>query len=78
MRVGLFRPVTFWPFPETQLRQAAARAKVVLVPEMNTGQLQFIVEGALGKPVEGMHLFSGEVIAPADIAARAAALVKET
>lgn len=77
VRVGLFRPVTFWPFPEAQLRQAAAGAKVVLVPEMNTGQLQFIVERALGKPVEGMHLFSGEPIAPADIAARAAALVKE-
>ena len=75
-RVGLFRPITFWPFPEKQLRQAAAKAKAVLVPEMNTGQLQFVVERVLGKPVDGIHLFSGEAITPADIAARAAALAK--
>ena len=25
VRVGLFRPVTFWPFPEAQLRQAPAK-----------------------------------------------------
>ncbi len=75
-RVGLFRPITFWPFPEKQLRQATAKAKAVLVPEMNTGQLQFVVERVLGKPVDGIHLFSGEAITPADIAARAAALAK--
>ncbi len=77
LRVGLFRPITFWPFPEKQLRAAAAKAKAVLVPEMNTGQLQFVVERVLGKPVDGMHLFSGEAITPADIAARAAVLAKE-
>jgi 2-oxoglutarate ferredoxin oxidoreductase subunit alpha len=75
LRVGLFRPITFWPFPETQLRQATARARAVLVPEMNTGQLQLVVEHALGgKPVDGLHLFSGEAITPADIVARAAVL----
>jgi len=77
LRVGLFRPITFWPFPEAQLRHATAKARAVLVPEMNTGQLQFIVERALGgKPVEGIHLFNGEAITPVDIAARAAALAR--
>jgi 2-oxoglutarate ferredoxin oxidoreductase subunit alpha len=77
LRVGLFRPITFWPFPEKQLRQAAAKARAVLVPEMNTGQLQFVVERVLGgMPVEGLHLFSGEAITPADIAARATALAR--
>ena len=77
LKVGLFRPITLWPFPETQLRQATAKARAVLVPEMNTGQLRLEVERVLGgKPVEGLHLFSGEAIAPADIAARAAALAK--
>jgi 2-oxoglutarate ferredoxin oxidoreductase subunit alpha len=42
---------------------------------MNTGQLRLVVERVLGgKPVEGLHLFSGEAITPLDIAARAAAL----
>ena len=77
VRVGLFRPITFWPFPGKQLRQAAAKAKAVLVPEMNTGQLRLEVERVLaGKPVEGLHLFSGEAIAPSDIATRATALAK--
>jgi 2-oxoglutarate/2-oxoacid ferredoxin oxidoreductase subunit alpha len=77
LRVGLFRPVTLWPFPEKQLQRAAAKACAVLVPEMNTGQLRLEVERVLGgMPVEGIQLFSGEAIAPADIAVRAAALAR--
>ncbi len=78
LRVGLFRPITLWPFPEAALREAAAGARAVLVPEMNTGQLRLEVERVLGDmPVEGLHLFSGEAITPADVAACAAALAKE-
>jgi 2-oxoglutarate/2-oxoacid ferredoxin oxidoreductase subunit alpha len=69
LKVGLFRPITLWPFPEEQLRQATANARAVLVPEMNAGQLRLEVERVLGDmPVEGLHLFSGEAITPADIA----------
>ncbi len=84
VRAGLFRPITLWPFPETALREVAARARAVLVPEMNAGQLSLEVERILGgKRVEGMHRFNGEPITPAEIAARAeslakAALAKET
>ncbi len=75
LRVGLFRPITLWPFPEEALREAAAGARAVLVPEMNNGQLRLEVERVLGETtVEGLHLFSGEAIAPADIAACAEAL----
>ncbi|OGA73830.1 MAG: 2-oxoglutarate synthase subunit alpha, partial [Betaproteobacteria bacterium RIFCSPLOWO2_12_FULL_66_14] len=34
VRLGLFRPITLWPFPEKALRHAAAGARAVLVPEM--------------------------------------------
>ncbi len=78
LRVGLFRPITLWPFPEEALREAAAGARAVLVPEMNNGQLRLEVERVLSDvSVEGLHLFSGEAITPADIAACAAALAKE-
>src|ERR1039458_9246745 len=61
------------------IASAAAKARAVLVPEMNTGQLRLEVERVLaGMPVEGIHLFSGEAITPADIAARAAALARGT
>jgi 2-oxoglutarate ferredoxin oxidoreductase subunit alpha len=77
-RVGLFRPITLWPFPEAALREAAAGARAVLVPEMNNGQLRLEVERVLSDvSVEGLHLFSGEAITPADIAACAEALAKE-
>jgi 2-oxoglutarate ferredoxin oxidoreductase subunit alpha len=38
-RVGLFRPVTLWPFPEDELRRASARARRVAVLEQNAGQM---------------------------------------
>ncbi len=79
LRVGLFRPITLWPFPETALCRAAAQARAVLVPEMNTGQLRLEVERVLGgTPVEGLHLFNGEAITPTDIAVQAAALARGT
>ena len=54
VRVGLFRPITLWPFPEAALREAAKNARAVLVPEMNAGQLSLEVERILGRDkVEG-------------------------
>ncbi len=38
-RVGWFRPVTLWPFPAEALAGATARARRVLVFELNAGQL---------------------------------------
>lgn len=37
--VGFIRPVTLFPFPENEIRAAAAGAGRVLVVEMNTGQM---------------------------------------
>ena len=38
-RVGLFRPVTLWPFPEKVLGEISANVKKFLVVEMNAGQM---------------------------------------
>ncbi len=38
-KVGLYRPITLWPFPGRRLAQIAAKAKAVLVLEMNCGQM---------------------------------------
>jgi len=77
LRVGLFRPITLWPFPDGALREAAANARAVLVPEMNNGQLRLEIERVLAdRPVEGLHLYSGEAISPTDIAVCATALAR--
>ncbi len=38
LKVGLFRPITLWPFPKKQLSKLAQRAKRFLVVEMSMGQ----------------------------------------
>ncbi|MFZ1415480.1 MAG: 2-oxoacid:acceptor oxidoreductase subunit alpha [Defluviicoccus sp.] len=69
--VGLFRPVTLWPFPEQPFRAQAERAKAILVPEMNAGQLSLEIERLSGRParVARINRLSGEPIAPAEILA---------
>lgn len=39
MRVGLFRPISLYPFPEAALNSLADRVKRMLVVEMNAGQM---------------------------------------
>ncbi len=38
-KVGLFRPVTLWPFPSKQIKELAESGKRFLVVEMSAGQL---------------------------------------
>ena len=38
IKVGYFRPITMWPFPEKEVLAATAKAHTVIVPEMNIGQ----------------------------------------
>jgi 2-oxoglutarate ferredoxin oxidoreductase subunit alpha len=49
MRVGLFRPVSLWPFPTKQLEQLSTRVKRFLVVEMNAGQMVEDVRLAVGR-----------------------------
>ena len=38
-KVGLFRPITLWPFPEKELKEATKNAKRIMVCEMSAGQM---------------------------------------
>jgi len=38
-KIGLFRPITLWPFPEKELKKLATRVDRFLVVEMSCGQL---------------------------------------
>ncbi len=71
-KVGMFRPVTVWPFPEKQLLSRLGQLKKVLVVEHNHGQmLQEVlrtVGGAL--PVDFLGRIDGTVISPEDILAK--------
>lgn len=39
IKVGLFRPITLWPFPSRQLDAMASGKKGILVAEINAGQM---------------------------------------
>lgn len=39
VKVGLIRPVTLWPFPDEQIKQAAKTAKMFLSVEISMGQM---------------------------------------
>ena len=44
IRVGKFRLITAWPFPELRLREIALGCKAFVVPELNMGQMVLEVE----------------------------------
>jgi len=51
VKAGLFRPITLWPFPYSELLKTARKAEKVLVVEMNAGQMVEDVRLALGDKV---------------------------
>ncbi len=63
IKVGLFRPITLWPFPSKELAQAAKRADQVFVVELSNGQMVEDVRLALNgtKPVEFYGRVGGNV-----------------
>ncbi len=71
-RVGLFRPITVWPFPEKQLKARLPQLKSILMAEHNHGQMLLEVQRTVrGKvPVHFLGRVDGTVISPDDILAK--------
>ncbi|AER66689.1 pyruvate flavodoxin/ferredoxin oxidoreductase domain protein [Thermovirga lienii DSM 17291] len=69
MKVGYFRPITLWPFPDKELERLAEKASCIIVPELNYGQMVLEVERAVhGKAeVKPLNLVNGELFKPKDI-----------
>jgi 2-oxoglutarate ferredoxin oxidoreductase subunit alpha len=44
IKAGLLRLITLWPFPERHVAEFADRAKRIVVPELNYGQIVREVE----------------------------------
>lgn len=71
-KVGMFRPVTVWPFPEKQLSARLPQLKNILMVEHNHGQMLLEVQRVAGreKPVCFLGRIDGTVISPQDILAK--------
>ena len=77
-KVGLFRPITLWPFPEKELCEATKKAKKIIVCELNTGQMITDVRLAIKCqiPCEHFGRTGGVVPDPAELTEEAKRLFK--
>jgi 2-oxoglutarate ferredoxin oxidoreductase subunit alpha len=71
IRVGLFRPISLWPFPDLELEKLAGQVKAIVVAEMNLGQMIYEVERLVhGEArIVAYQKVSGEPIHPEEILA---------
>jgi 2-oxoglutarate ferredoxin oxidoreductase subunit alpha len=69
IKVGMFRPVTLWPSPETEMFELAKKfdPKKILVVEMNMGQYLREVERSMGNRPQFLSKVNGRAISPLEI-----------
>ena len=76
IKVGVFRPITLWPFPEKEIRELSKKVKGILTVEINAGQMVHDVRLAVGEriPVEHFGRFGGIVPDPEEVVSALVAL----
>ncbi len=67
VKAGLLRLRTLWPFPEEAVAEAGRKAKKILVPEMNQGQVAGEVKKFAACEVFSLPQTNGEIIRPETI-----------
>ena len=69
IKVGLFRPITVWPFPENRVLELSKQVKDIIVAELNYGQMKLEVERVIkgNCPVRFCGKANGEVLTPEEL-----------
>jgi 2-oxoglutarate ferredoxin oxidoreductase subunit alpha len=69
LRMGLFRPITLWPFPAAALAELAPRVRAIVVVELSAGQMVEDVRLAIGAttPVFFHGRMGGMVPTPGEV-----------
>lgn len=62
VKVGVFRPITLWPFPERRLRELYESGKKIMTCEMNCGQLNYMCRAACSNSVYSYTQNDGYII----------------
>ena len=55
IKVGLFRPVTLWPFPKNEINRLSQHMKGILTVEINAGQMVYDVRASADADVPVRH-----------------------
>lgn len=77
--VGLFRPISLWPFPEKALAEVGRQVRALLVVEMNAGQMWHDVREAVAgtTPVHFLGRMGGAIPTPDEVEETTRRLVEE-
>ena len=69
VKVGVFRPITVWPFPAEEMRRIAGKVKKIIVAEHNDGQMLLEVQRVTGlyDKIGFVGKVNGTVITPDEI-----------
>ena len=71
LKVGVFRPITIWPFPEKALKACVLDNKIkkVLVAELNYGQIVLETERILKSDAQVWHIgkIDGDILYPKEV-----------
>ncbi len=69
IKVGIFRPISLWPFPKKALRQLSERVKGILAVEMSAGQMveDIRMHAVESTPVEHYGRMGGVIPTPNEI-----------
>lgn len=69
INVGMFRPITIWPFPEQRLKEISLKARHIIVAEHNYGQILLEAERIVKDNCTLSHIgkVNGDVITPKEI-----------
>lgn len=69
IKVGMFRPITVWPFPCKRVKEIASKVKRIIVAEHNYGQIVLEVERVVKGDckIDFIGKVDGTVITPAEV-----------
>jgi len=69
IKLGLFRPISLWPFPENRLNELSSNVKGILVVEQSAGQMVEDVKLAVHNKIRVEHFgkMGGVVVSPSEV-----------
>ncbi|GAB6188827.1 2-oxoacid:acceptor oxidoreductase subunit alpha [Marinitoga arctica] len=67
--VGLFKPITIWPFPVSKMKNILKKSQAVIIAEMNLGQMAMEISriNKFGRHIELVNKVDGDLISPKEI-----------
>ncbi len=68
-KVGMVQPLTLWPFPDDVVRKYLERIDLVIVPELNQGQIIGEIKRLSHRhtKIVGLNRYDGNLITPKQI-----------